>query len=302
MGLEGLQNAVEKALPNSIAYVFTDASAKDFYKFDDVISNIQKKQVVVNFLLTGACEDGKTGPGYQVYENISRISNGQAFDMRRDGIKELILKSIDSLDPKFESLKSFDFDTAGESETPLDVDNTFKSLTVSVSGLDSTLLVTHSNGSIVKSDSEVKSDNVKFLTFTPTGKRYNIEASAKSAYSVRIGGISDLKFEFGFSNKIPEMLEETSIQPLTAQKQILSIFASMLSLLKCIFKAIIIPATKDAFPPFEIQLKRDRKRFFSSALFEIPKTMFKIQIYGYDTKGNIIDRIISSGIESTSGS
>ena len=43
--LNGLIKALEPALLNSLAYVFSDATAKDYRHYDVVLEMIQKKQV-----------------------------------------------------------------------------------------------------------------------------------------------------------------------------------------------------------------------------------------------------------------
>lgn len=75
LALTGIQQAIEVSLPNSHAFVFSDASAKDFGLLEDVKEKIQKKQITVNFLLTGNCGE-KTSMGYQVYEKLSQSSGG----------------------------------------------------------------------------------------------------------------------------------------------------------------------------------------------------------------------------------
>lgn len=44
MSLSGLKAGIEKALPNSLIFVITDATAKDHDLFDDVEKRIQNKQ------------------------------------------------------------------------------------------------------------------------------------------------------------------------------------------------------------------------------------------------------------------
>lgn len=302
MALLGLNNALNHSLHNSIAYVFSDASAKDFHLADSIIHTIQKKQVKVNFLLTGVCPDGKSAPGFQVYERISRASDGQVFDMKRDNLKKVFSALTFSLDSKFESLKSVDYESAGSSETPVSVDESVKSVSVSVSGTNSKLSVTNRDKSPITADREVASDNTKFIIFTPTDKAFSVAASAESAYSIRVGGISDLKFEFGFATKTPDTQAETSIQPLVDKMNVITVFPSDTRLVKCLTKATIAPVTANEFTPFDVPLIRFKGTFFSSSKFTIPKKMFKIQIFGYDAKGNEIDRIISTGIDSIAGS
>jgi hypothetical protein len=146
------------------------------------------------------------------------------------------------------------------------------------------------------------SENIRIVTFNVTDGRYTIEASADSAFSVRIGGISDLRFEFGFSRQAISNQAETYIRPISGNQNVLSIFASDLSLVENLTSVAIVPATTlDIFEGFEAELTLNNG-FFSTDFIEIPKEMFRIRVFGYDTTGNVIDRVISTGIESISSS
>lgn len=45
--LKGISLALEKALPKSFVYIFTDAIAKDFATDNEIMAQIQKKQTTV---------------------------------------------------------------------------------------------------------------------------------------------------------------------------------------------------------------------------------------------------------------
>lgn len=298
MALRALSDALPHAAPNSLAYVFTDAPPSSFTLLDNVLQLVRKKQVKVSFLLTG----GSTSPRYDAYRKIAQVSDGQIFEMERGNVKDVLLKTTETLDTKFTALESKNFDKAGKSETKLNVDESINKLTVSVSGKNSQLIVKNQKNDMV-GGTAFSLNNIKFLSFNKKDSLYTIEASADSAYSVRAGGISDLKFEFGFSVAAPVMQAETSIQPLVGTNNVLSIFISDPKLVKCLIRATIIPAgAPDDFTQFDIPLKKVRNNFFSSHSVRIPTQMFKIIIFGYDSKGNEIERIISSAIQSITSS
>lgn len=297
-----MKRALEFALPNSLAFVFTDAPAKDYALYDTILPIIQKKQVKVSFLATGEFKNDPNDPMQVVFHKIALASEGQVFEMSRDIVKSVLLSITQGLDNKFESLSSINSDKAGSTTAAIKVDQGFSALSVSMAGKNSKLSVKDRNNVEVKSSSELISPNIKFVTFNVADSSYTIKASADSAYSIRVGGISDLKFEFGFSTDHPSEQAETSIQPLIGYKNVLSIFVSDPTLIKCITKATLLPAnTKDLFVEQEILLDRVKRDMFTSNPFEIPSKMFKIRINGYDKAGTPIERLISSGIESVKG-
>ena len=70
----GLLRAVDAAFPNSRLMLFTDASSKDAALANSVISRAQKKQIRLNYLLTGTCS-----PVDPAYERGAAETGGQLF-------------------------------------------------------------------------------------------------------------------------------------------------------------------------------------------------------------------------------
>lgn len=303
LALQGIKTTLDHALKNSLLYVFSDASAKDYDLYEPVIDLLQEKKVKASFLLTGVCKtEGKEGPGYTVYEKLARASGGQMFDMERGNIAQVLLSITEEMDSHYELLKSLDSDVAGKSRVTVKVDESFKKISVSLSGKNSKLAIKNSKEENIKTESLVSLDNVKVLRFEVTGASYHIEASAESGYSIRAGGISDLKLEYGFSTNVPSEIAETSNRPLIGFSNVISIFVSDPKLIKCLTKVTMVPAGKhDDFPAIEIPLVRYKRDLFASAPREIPAKMFKIIINGYDNKGNEFERSFASGIESIKG-
>lgn len=305
MALTGLNNALKHALPNSLAYVFTDASAKDYYLYNTVIGEIQRKQIKVNFILTGVCSDGKASEGYKVYEKLSGASGGQIYDVQRGDVKNVLLATSKELSSKAEPIESFDSDKAGNSEFDVKVDASISEITVSASGKNINFRVTVGSGTRVWTSDSIALNNIKVSTFEATESSYKVVASADSPYSIRITGKSDLKFEFGFSSKLPSHQAETSIQPIRGQQNILSIFVSNPKLVQNMLEAIIEPLELKhgaSASNFTVPLIRTEGNFYSSDSFVIPETIFKIHVRGVDPNGNAIKRSLLPAIEDVTGS
>lgn len=88
-------NAIDSGLQKSPAFLFSDASAKDYDKYDLAAALIQRKQTTVNFLTTGFC-NGTNTPDFKVYTKIARISGGQVFRLERDSVRYIFEKNFKS--------------------------------------------------------------------------------------------------------------------------------------------------------------------------------------------------------------
>lgn len=305
LALNGLRIALQFALPNSLAYVFSDATAKDYGFYEDVVELIQKKQVTVNFLLTGDC-NAQNSYGYQVYHKLSRVSNGQVYDMNKNNVKDVLVAIKHSVSHNYAALKSLDLASSGTSQTNLNIDKSISELSVRISGRNPTLSIRDPSNETVKSGEELSLENLKLVNIKdPKDGLWRIEAGAESAHSVRLSALSDLKFDFGFSGEEISRKSETSVLPLAGSKNILSIFISDPLLVKKLSNVsiILVPLNpSDNEIKFSISLHRVSDKIYATNLFEVPRQMFKIQLYGTDVSDNPIERLISTGLIASSGS
>lgn len=291
--LEGLRNALELPLLNSLGFLVSDASAKDYNLFDIVASLLQETQAQINFLLSGNCGH-MTRPEFQVFGKIARVSDGQVFDMSSATIDDILQARRVTMEAGFGALRSFDSDVAEEVFTTIEPDSTTTKLSVSLSGEGARLVVRDSNGTIVTSDESFSSSTIKILSFDVQDKLYTIEAVATSAFSLRIGGLSELSFRFGFSWEEVSSLNETSIQPVEGHQNILSIFVSNPSMLKRLTHANFVPS--DGSTELKVPVRKVREDLFVSDFLDIPTEMMRIQIQGQDLNDNLIERMISTRI------
>ena len=90
MTLSGIKKALEKSLPRSYIFVFTDASAKDYDLFDEVAGLVQLTGSQIIFVLTGDC--GYTDSiEYQVYQRIAILSKGKIFQLQKIDVKDILV-------------------------------------------------------------------------------------------------------------------------------------------------------------------------------------------------------------------
>lgn len=304
MALGGLKNGLEVALPNSIVFLFSDASAKDDYLYDDVKKLIQKKQITVNFLLTGDCSES-TSERYKVYHKISQVSNGQVYQMEKTKIKEVMMSIRGNLNSNYTVLKFIESSSPGLKTVKFDVDTSLSELKISVAGASSSLILRNPSGTTVTGSDVLALNNLNFLTVkNPNLGTWTVETNANSEYSVVVSALASLKFDFGFSADNVQNISQTSFQPLSGHKNILTLFMSDSSKVREISHAIIITlpsSSSDTSTETSVPVKKITDSVYATDPFEIPKHMFKIKINGSDKDGYSIERTISSALISSSG-
>ncbi|VDP31856.1 unnamed protein product [Schistosoma curassoni] len=87
MTITGIELALEASRPNSLIYVFTDSSAKDYNRTEKVLNLIQQKQSQVVFVLTGFCNTTDE-PGFEAYRQIATVSSGQLYIIGKGQVNE----------------------------------------------------------------------------------------------------------------------------------------------------------------------------------------------------------------------
>jgi len=297
LAMLGLKRALEVAAENSVAFLFSDASAKDYGLYEEVLQIALEKQIRVYFLLTGDC--GKpNSPENLVYGEIARNTDGQVFNMKNTEIKDVLVELSFMLDTKFEALKSFDFETPGESFVRVNVDSSFEKLLVSATGKNVELRILNSKNQTAAVSMSVSLSNIKIATLEVTDSEYLIDVSSESKYSIRVGGISNMSFDFGFSYRPAMHPNETQKLPIAGRKNILTVFVDSNLNLEYLQHVTLVSAS-DNSRSIEIPLSEFDTGVYATAFFNVPEEMFKIKIIGQDKEGNIIDRIISTGIEAS---
>ncbi|KAH9592566.1 hypothetical protein MS3_00004447 [Schistosoma haematobium] len=89
MTITGIELALEASRPNSLIYVFTDSSAKDYNRTEKVLNLIQQKQSQVVFVLTGFCNTTDE-PGFEAYRQIATVSSGQLYIIGKGQVNEFM--------------------------------------------------------------------------------------------------------------------------------------------------------------------------------------------------------------------
>ncbi|CAL8266051.1 unnamed protein product [Merluccius merluccius] len=222
MSLSGLQLALTGAPPGSEIFLFTDATAKDIYLKDTVITLIEQTKTVVNFMLTGSFRfsfrsllannghnmswtNQMSSPESQLYSELAHYSGGQAIEVSKDELSEatsiITESSAASLVTILQAVRS-----PGKDESfSFSVDESVRNLTIYITGnvLNFTLTspsgVSQSTNSPNESLATVKVvGNFRSLQINPTVGIWEIMLLSTNPYSIKVIGQSGIDFLFDF--------------------------------------------------------------------------------------------------------
>lgn len=303
MCLSGISKAINLALPKSIVYVFTDATARDHYLYEEVAKVVQSKQLSLYFILTGNCNDyTHSTPGYKVYEKLSKLSHkGQVHNINKGNIRKILLEINKQADEDIVSVASINAPSGIKTEAEVKIDSSFSGINLAVTGTNPSLIVTDHNNDVVEFSSMLSLNNSLIINIDkPNDSIYNVAVNANSSYNVRISGKSELSFEFGFSTIIPNRITETSLNALNGEKNILTIFIKDPHFINYLTNVTILPNIRTR--KFKVPLTQITPKQYSTDPFDIPNGIFQILLNGRDSECNQIERLISSGIEASKGS
>lgn len=95
---------------NNDWYFLTDAEAKDHHLADKVMETLREKHISVTFLLTSSapgsrCNRPLDGPGYEVYEKISKETNGLILKLETSKIPKVMKTMYEAFDNNYLPIK-----------------------------------------------------------------------------------------------------------------------------------------------------------------------------------------------------
>uniref|UniRef100_A0A182MNL9 Hemicentin-1 n=1 Tax=Anopheles culicifacies TaxID=139723 RepID=A0A182MNL9_9DIPT len=302
--LEAISSAIEAAMPNSFVYVFTDATAKDFRLDQRVMQLVQKKQTPITFLLTGFC-DGKSTPGYQVMNNIAAASNGQVFDLRKDQIEEVLLAIRSTMDIDHVPLKAIDSALPEQHEIDLNVDSTLREFSVSVAGVKPTIEILDPKLVPYNRTREVLNlENIRVVNVAdPSPGKWNIKAASNSSHSVRLSGLSEVQFKFGFTLLEPQDSVSLTHHPVLNKMNYLAIEPTDPQLINTLDSVTI--ASHNVGAPggatfnftLPLHLVPGTAALYRTDAFDAPRQQFKLTINGKNANEETLQRLLSTAMQ-----
>ncbi|CAH8631898.1 unnamed protein product, partial [Dicrocoelium dendriticum] len=252
MTVTGIELALEASRPNSLIYVFTDSSAKDYNRTNNVLNLIQQKQSQVVFVLTGFCNTTEE-PGFEAYRQIATVSSGQLYIIGKGQVNEFMQVVEAAVEAR--KVHILQQDTWGESAKvySFPVDSHLTQLTVQVTN--------HKRGQAI--DVRIRNPEKKLIgpedglkrlmkavssVFVgsidrPSPGEWTLEISMRPKdasdaivleehepdgegqqwFSVRVSGISDVDFLQGFSTTSQEYNHGASRQPIAGVKNFIMV-------------------------------------------------------------------------------
>ncbi|XP_073954597.1 hemicentin-1-like isoform X1 [Choristoneura fumiferana] len=213
MCLSGIKMGLEQSQPGSFLYVFTDASAKDYKKFDEIKNLCQEKQIQVVFVLTGDCGDFGS-PKSQVYYKIAAASNGQVFRISKGEVGQIFDYVKETIKGDMTVITSEVVPPHKWYTVHFNIDDKTEYALVSASGFNVQLKIRNQFKKKVRGIEVTWTKNVKALKLV--GLRpgaYKAFVHGSSDVNVMIFGRTDFNFNFGFSNKTENSLKYTEAQP-----------------------------------------------------------------------------------------
>lgn len=172
MAISGLRQALRDALPNSIAFLISDADAKDYNLENEVASMLRSKQTKVYFLIEDSCQTF-TQPGCKVYQNLARVSGGRMLNVEDNKMKEFLKTIEKALDPNFIEMIVAVIEAGGTFNETVNVEQGVQDICTSVTGKNPQISIKDSKAQHAKIVYDFTMSTYKYVCIenTESGKK-----------------------------------------------------------------------------------------------------------------------------------
>ncbi|XP_034234598.1 hemicentin-1-like isoform X2 [Thrips palmi] len=305
--LAALLEALRLVRPNSFVYVFTDASAKDYFLLPDVLALVQRKQTQVVFVMTGNCKDDNTAR-YQSMENIATASSGQVYHINKTEVKNVLSFVRQTLESQKVNLVSVDLPKASKTEHAVQVDETIREFTVSVSGINPQISVVDPAGARLNNSPLMQKildlDNVKVIAVKePSRGSWTVETSSDSKHAIRLTGLSVVDFSYGFSVQATDRLDETYHRPLLGAPNFILVGGTDMGSVWNLTSVDLLAVDGSTLQTIPLSPLDALDGLYHGGPFVPPgqDVLFNLANSGYDKDGFLIKRITPTAISAQSG-
>ncbi|KAG8226077.1 hypothetical protein J437_LFUL006384, partial [Ladona fulva] len=334
MAATGILQALEAAHPNSYLYVFTDASAKDHYKYDQILELIQRKHSQVVFILTGKCRMRDHDPSsYNVFYKIATASSGQVFQLEKSNVEDVMKFVRDTLRARGVSVFSINrpaplIGKPHREDFNVTVEKNLEKLTVTLTGNKPTVDVRTPSGEtpkdlktildlpnvVVVNVDDPKPAGTWTVNVTVQPKNSSDSKTTPDGFSLNARTTGSIyKIHQGFSVHPAKSLQETGIRPLKGKDNYLTAEVEPLGndpenyaeLKKYNWTSVDLMTTAgeniETLPLRPISVDKDDQPSnlkLSAGPFKPTNELFFLTYRGYDGEGNPVSRSSPNAISS----
>ncbi|XP_038063967.1 hemicentin-1-like isoform X2 [Patiria miniata] len=295
--------ALQMSLPGSFIYVFTDARSKDYHLVNEVLKTIQEKESQVVFVMTGDCGN-HSHPGFKAYEQIAATSSGQVFLLNKSDVDE-VLKFVEiSLQSRKVNLIGTNHEEGTITAHSLPIDSRLSQITLSVSGTNPFIELHDPTGRKISVgdpgvEKQLDLDNVYILSIkNPKPGLWYLRAGGSDVHTVRVTGLSQLDFSYGFSKKPTLNINMTSHRALVGLVYNLLIEGKEL-LPPGIFRRLdFLDLQGNTIATYPLTEMDQMRALYTVSDIISPEGFYYIRVSGVDNEGYEFQRITPTALES----
>ncbi|CAK1589084.1 unnamed protein product [Parnassius mnemosyne] len=299
LAMSGIELALRASRLGSYVYVFTDAAAKDYAKFEKVKKIAIDKEIQIVFVISGMCrKHNATSPGYQVYEKLAESTLGHIFTVGKSQVEELLNYVARVVESRKTELARKKFPPGYGYKFNCTVDSAVSALDVSVTGNRPSVNITDDDGNIVKVNNIVNISKVKVVNvIDPKPGIHSVEVGSLSDTAVTVLGTTNVNFQYGFSIIKPSSRNDTTNQPIPGRKSYLSIKLKTKGEIIKLQKVQLLDTENNIILEEPLWTANTEDQFYITEQVTPPEQIFKIRIEGVNEETNeTIYRVHSSPV------
>ncbi|CAK1589082.1 unnamed protein product [Parnassius mnemosyne] len=282
LAMSGIELALQASRPGSFIYVYTDANAKDYAKYEKVKKLAIDKEIQIVFVISGICQNHNvTSPGYQVYEKLAESTSGQIFTLGKSQVKQLLNYVARVVESRKTELARKKFPPGYGYKFNCTVDSAVSALDVSVTGSRSSVNITDGDGNAVKVNDIVNISKVKVVNvIDPKPGVHSVEVGSLSDTAVTVLGTTNVDFQYGFSINKPSSRNDTKIPPIAGQKYYLSIELNTEGEMIKLQEVQLLDIKNNIILEERLWIVNTEEQFYVTEQITPPEQIFKIRIKG----------------------
>lgn len=151
-------------------------------------------------------------------KNLAMHSNGEFYDLNTKDIGKVLDDFKDTIDKRLITLKYINELEAKNHSIKLIVDSGLEQLFISVAGGNPVVVIIDPNNQQINATNLLELHNLsKVKVERPDSGHWLILAKATTPHTIKITGISNVTFSYGFAQNVTETIENTVSMPIKGQ-------------------------------------------------------------------------------------